>query len=101
MCDTSTNYRRSEVTQPMAAIAASMESNNISKNSNKPTEHTAITIDMFKINSNTKVYIDMACQNTANMIIASIKTFIDQNATTQSATINKLNKCIDQCFDQL
>ncbi|CAG8778594.1 13717_t:CDS:1 [Gigaspora margarita] len=43
----------------------------------------------------------MACQSTANMIIESIKTFIDQNAATQSAIIDKLNKCIDQCFDQL
>ncbi|CAG8790589.1 4414_t:CDS:1, partial [Gigaspora margarita] len=75
--------------------------NNISKNSDKPTEHAAIMINIFKIDSNTKTYINTACQNTANMIIASIKANIDQNGATQSATIDKLNKCINQCFDKL
>ncbi|CAG8844960.1 25289_t:CDS:1, partial [Gigaspora margarita] len=39
-----------------------------------------ITIDISKINSNTKAYIDIAYQNSANMIIASIESYIDQYA---------------------
>ncbi|CAG8826453.1 30833_t:CDS:1, partial [Gigaspora margarita] len=47
------------------------------KSPDEPTNRAAITIDISKINSNTKVYIDAACQNTANTIIASIKSYID------------------------
>ncbi|CAG8842672.1 11703_t:CDS:1, partial [Gigaspora margarita] len=64
-------------------------------NFDKPTNHAAITIDISKIDSNTKAYIDVALQNSTNMIIASIKSYIDQNAMTQLASIDKLNKCID------
>ncbi|CAG8833631.1 30892_t:CDS:2 [Gigaspora margarita] len=77
-----------------------MEGNDIPKNSDEPTKHATITIDMSKFDSNTKAYIDTACQNTANMIIASIKAYIDQNGATQSATISKLNKHIDTTSPQ-
>ncbi|RIB04385.1 hypothetical protein C2G38_2048475 [Gigaspora rosea] len=78
-----------------------MENNTNSKASDEPTNHAAITIDMSRIDGNTKTYIDAACQNSANMIIASIRALFDQHAATQSATINKLNTRIDQCFEWL
>ncbi|CAG8500801.1 19056_t:CDS:2 [Gigaspora margarita] len=79
----------------------SMESNSSPKSPDEPTDRAAITIDISKIDSNAKAYIDVACQNTANTIIASIKSYIDQHSVTQTASIDKLNKCIDQCFDQI
>ncbi|RIB19852.1 hypothetical protein C2G38_2180738 [Gigaspora rosea] len=78
-----------------------MESNTNSKASDEPTDHAASTIDISRIDGNTKAYIDAACQNSANMIIASIRALFDQHAATQSATINKLNTCIGQCFERL
>ncbi|CAG8804467.1 28686_t:CDS:1, partial [Gigaspora margarita] len=78
-----------------------IETNNNPKNFDKSSNHPAITIDISKIDSNTKVYIDAACQNSANIIIVSIKSYIDQYATTQFVAIDKVNKCIDQCVDQL
>ncbi|RIB27374.1 hypothetical protein C2G38_2160658 [Gigaspora rosea] len=79
-------------------LTTSMENNTNSKASDEPTNHVAITLDMFKIDGNTK---DAACQNSANIIIVSIRALFDQHAATQSAIINKLNTCIDQCFKQL
>ncbi|RIB26433.1 hypothetical protein C2G38_2030222 [Gigaspora rosea] len=78
-----------------------MEFINIPEILDEPTNCAATTIDILKIDSNTKPYIDAACQNSANMIINSIKAYIDQHAATQSATIDKLNKSIDQRFEQL
>ncbi|CAG8836844.1 40922_t:CDS:2, partial [Gigaspora margarita] len=43
--------------------------NDIPKNSDKLIEHAAITIDMFKIDSNTKAYIDATCQTKQNPTI--------------------------------
>ncbi|CAG8784398.1 41712_t:CDS:1, partial [Gigaspora margarita] len=78
-----------------------METNNNPNNSDEPSNRSAITIDVSKVNGNTKAYIDAACQNIANMIITSIKALLDQHATIQSAAIDKVNKHIDQCVDQL
>ncbi|RIB24609.1 hypothetical protein C2G38_2168096 [Gigaspora rosea] len=61
-----------------------METNTNSKASDEPSDHATISIDMSKIDGNTKAYIDVACQNSANMIITSIKAYIDQHIATQS-----------------
>ncbi|RIB02891.1 hypothetical protein C2G38_2226590 [Gigaspora rosea] len=68
-----------------------MDTNTNSKAFDEPSNNAAISIDMSKIDGNTKAYIDVACQNSANVIIASIKAYIDQHAANQSATVNKLN----------
>ncbi|RIB17453.1 hypothetical protein C2G38_2313763 [Gigaspora rosea] len=57
-------------------------------------------IDISKIDRNTRAYIDTACQASANSIIDSIKSYIDQSMGLQFSMINKLNKRLDEYANQ-
>ncbi|RIB26426.1 hypothetical protein C2G38_2138292 [Gigaspora rosea] len=57
-------------------------------------------IDLSKIDVNTKAYIDAPCQASANSIIDSIKSYIDQSMGLQFNMISKLNKRLDDYVNQ-
>ncbi|KAF0554712.1 hypothetical protein F8M41_018854 [Gigaspora margarita] len=53
-------------------------------------------IDLFKIDFNTRAYID----SLANAIVDSIKSYIDQNISIQMNMISKLNEHLDVYMNQ-
>ncbi|CAG8600087.1 6635_t:CDS:2, partial [Cetraspora pellucida] len=62
---------------------------------------TSVETDLSKIDSNTKAYIDTACQASSNTIITAIKSYIDQNNEAHKNMIAKLNERLDLCFNQI
>ncbi|CAG8599895.1 19348_t:CDS:1 [Gigaspora rosea] len=75
-------------------------SNNISTSSNTPTTNQTTSIDISKIDLNTKVYIDEACRASTNEIINSIKAYINQSTSNHMNLIKKLNERLDACVNQ-
>ncbi|CAG8577735.1 15218_t:CDS:2, partial [Racocetra fulgida] len=64
------------------------------------TKNTNPSLSLPNIDSNTKIYIEAACQALSNMIISTIKEYIDQTLDAYMVLINKLNKCIDSSLNQ-
>ncbi|CAG8550249.1 6858_t:CDS:2 [Cetraspora pellucida] len=74
---------------------------NPDKTEARPAGGTSVETDFSKIDSNTKVYIDTACQASSNTIITAIKLYIDQNNEAHKNMIVKLNEHLDLCFNQI
>ncbi|RIB11592.1 hypothetical protein C2G38_2042541 [Gigaspora rosea] len=70
-------------------------SNNMNTSDNATTNNPPLSIDLSKIDPNTKVYIDEACRASSNEIINTLKAYIAQSTATQMDLIRKLNERLD------
>ncbi|CAG8774190.1 12036_t:CDS:2, partial [Racocetra persica] len=62
------------------------------KQSTPVTNNTNPSFSLLNFDENTKAYIDAACQASSNMIISTIKKYIDQTLDAYIVLINKLNE---------
>ncbi|CAG8594285.1 6943_t:CDS:2 [Racocetra fulgida] len=78
-----------------------MDKSAASTNQSTPAaKNTNPSLSLPNIDSNTKAYIEAACQASSNMIISTIKEYIDQTLDAHMVLINKLNTRIDSSLNQ-